>query len=335
MSGVRRFRAFTLVELLVVITIIGILIALLLPAVQSAREAARRATCVNNMKQIGLALHNYESAKGVFPPAGIGYCNCRSPAADGTVTGDTRCFNSKGLIFLLPYLERQELYDRFNFNEAVAKDSLNKDVGVKNNSGADVGDAVANGNVALCSTVVNAFMCPSDTTDPLLRLVRNWYGPAGTSASTPAGAATNYDFIVSGSDSICNNWRRMGVEARRMFGENSTTRVSDVTDGLSNTFALGETTRFQTNGAALPWAYQAPWTYGIDSTRGINVWYHPLYPPRYFGCLWTWGTAGSCHAGGCNFVMGDSSVRFVMQSINSSTLACLTTMADGKPFEMP
>ncbi len=326
-------NGFTLVELLVVITIIGILIALLLPAVQTAREAARRGQCTNSMKQIGLALLNFESSKGRFPPAWYGYGSCSS-AAGGS--GDTEIYNSSGMIQLLPYLEQQELFDRFKLKEAVADStSSNK----RNLNGTVVGTPVTNGNAALCGTVVNAFLCPSDgSADPLTRLTGSYYGPGGSYA----GASTNYDFITSTGDwSTCNYWKNLALTSRRMFGENSTTTISQVSDGLSNTLAIGETTRYHRNGAAFAWAYRAWVMCGIDPAGKLNMWIDPgtaLWMPDvgYLGRLRTWWyPAGSCHPGGCNFTLGDGSVRFLSQTIESRTLNWLTYMADNQAFSMP
>ena len=105
----RGQRGFTLVELLVVIAIIGILVALLLPAIQAAREAARRAQCGNNLKQLGVAVHNYHDAYQVFPPAGIGYGWC-SEGRPGFPT----MLNVSGWTMVLPFLEQQSLYDRYD-----------------------------------------------------------------------------------------------------------------------------------------------------------------------------------------------------------------------------
>ncbi len=322
---------------MVVIAIIGILIALLLPAVQAAREAGRRATCINNMRQIGLALHNYENSRGCFPPAGIGYGDCYT--CNTTYVGDSRIFNLSGMLFLLPYLEQQSLYDQFNLKEAVATTSSS--AVQKNTNGTVVGNPLTNGNAALCGTVVNAFLCPSDgSADPKGRLTGTNYGPGGSYV----GAATNYDFITSYLDwNYCNYWKTL-TGNRRMFGENSATRVANVTDGLSNTLAVGETTRYHVNGNSFAWAYRAWVMAGIDPTRGINHWHEPWvdatwqcppYNPAFGRLRSWWCAAGSMHPGGCNFVMGDGSVRFIGEATNPTTLSYLTIMDDSQPVSVP
>src|SRR5262245_10009789 len=130
----RRDRGFTLIELLVVIAIIAVLIALLLPAVQSAREAARRAQCVNNLKQIGMACHNYESALGSLPPG-----------TKGSLWGTW-------MLFVLPFVEQQALYNAWNF--------------MGNNSNGSTTSGISYGsvwNVTVTSARLNGFTCPSDT----------------------------------------------------------------------------------------------------------------------------------------------------------------------------
>src|SRR6056297_544562 len=127
----RRRAGFTLIELLVVIAIIAILVALLLPAVQQAREAARRSSCKNNLKQLGLALHNYHDTHGMFPINwGTGY--------DGT-TNPTSSVQFSWMTYILPYIEESALYDTINFNEAL--DDPN--------------------NNAAASTVIDTYLCPS------------------------------------------------------------------------------------------------------------------------------------------------------------------------------
>jgi prepilin-type N-terminal cleavage/methylation domain-containing protein len=331
---------FTLVELLVVIAIIGILIALLLPAVQAAREAARRAECTNKLKQVALAQHNFESARRCYPPAGNGYLWCASPAGG---PGDAQVYNSNGLVQLLPYLELEGLFKRFNLKEASA---VHTGPGtVRNLNGTVVGDPITNGNAAAAGTIVPALLCPTDASaDPKARLGGVYYGPGGNYA----GAATNYDFITSARDfGVCNNWKNALSASRRMFGENSTTRPADVTDGLSHTLALGETTRYHANGAAFAWAYRTWVMTGVDPSSwdpGINLWHMPWVDPTWqsppytplFGRLRTWwSAAGSMHPGGCNFAVGDGSVRFLTQYADSITLERLSAMADYHAVTFP
>ena len=114
-----RKRAFTLVELLVVIAIIGILVALLLPAIQAAREAARRSQCQNNVKQLGVALHNYHDTNKVFPPGGIDY-GWSSNMAGSAEPANKLVKNLNGLALLLPYLEQQSLYSQMDFTQCVS-----------------------------------------------------------------------------------------------------------------------------------------------------------------------------------------------------------------------
>ncbi|WP_020470975.1 DUF1559 domain-containing protein [Zavarzinella formosa] len=343
LTAIRRVQsrtAFTLIELLVVIAIIAILIGLLLPAVQKIREAANRMKCSNNLKQIALACHNYESAYGALPPAGKGYSWCASSAAN---LGDTQILNQNGLVLLLPYLEQDPMYKKFNLNESVA-DAPSAASG-RNTNGTLVGNPATNGNAANAPAILSVFTCPSDNNASIGRLSGSYYGPA----SGVSAAATNYDFITSQLDfSYCNYWKTAPSATKRMFGENSATTMAAVTDGLSNTLAIGETTKWHQNGAAFAWSYRTWVMTGIDpagaSNPGINLWHLPSVDPTWQNPPYTpvvghirtwWSAAGSLHTNGCNFAMGDGSVRFISQTIDTTTLSRLSTMSGGEVVTLP
>lgn len=327
-------KGFTLVELLVVIAIIGILVALLLPAVQAAREAARRMQCGNNIKQIGLALHNYVDSFGKLPAAGRGYGMCNGTPADNAVK------NSNGLVGVLPYIEQQSIYDQFNHSEAYSSFNLRS-------SGTVIGNPATNGNAALSEEVLPGFICPSDNNGPNARpLTGTHYGPAPGFT----GASTNYDFITSafGDYSNCNSYATSGIN-KRMFGEESATTFAHVTDGLTNTFMIGETTKWHQNGAGFAWAYRAHVMTGVDpypsaQNAGINLWHMPWVHPTWQNPPYSplrgrtrtwWSAAASLHPGGCQFALGDGSVRFVSETIQKSMLNNLARMADGELVDLP
>jgi prepilin-type N-terminal cleavage/methylation domain-containing protein len=180
-------RAFTLIELLVVIAIIAILIALLLPAVQQAREAARRTQCRNNMKQLGLALHNYHDVFSKFPPsrlnAGVYYASLFYLPKPATYK------NTSGWTLLLPYIEQSALYQQYDHNQAASwahpYDGYTPDQMAGH----------ANNNYAVVSTKVPAFLCPTDSSNNYNYTSMDRY--YSVSDTQPGGARTNYDF---------NNW---------------------------------------------------------------------------------------------------------------------------------
>lgn len=330
---------FTLVELLVVIAIIGVLIALLLPAVQSARETARRVTCRNNMKQLGIALHNYHGAHRCFPPGGIGYGWCRYPEY-----GDEHIMNKNGLLFLLPYLEQQALYDQFDQSQAASNTTHgNEGCCPPTTAGGTLsGDAVNSGNYRVVTTRLAVFSCPSDNGDPYLPAGSSYYG---VKSGTPhRGAKTNYDFSTNRSY-VCNNWKRSaGSKSRRMFGENSHTRIRDVTDGTSTTFAMAETLYDVYNGRCPAWAYRGWVMVGVDAGAfGFNVWERvpsptddPRWPPNpRRGQLASWGYLGSLHPGGAHVMFADGSVHFLDQDMNTTIRAGMATMAGGEVVKLP
>jgi len=200
----RRRDAFTLIELLVVIAVIAVLVALLLPAVQAAREAARRIQCTNNLKQIGLALHNYESTNGVFPPGRI----------NTYVAGDGHCWGAYSQI--LPALEQQAVFNAMNF-------SMNPDPDYTAST------AVVNRTAAVL--VIGAFLCPSDG------------GPAMVQVGGGLYSGHNYLLNVGSGYSVVQAPPSPMTAPDGVFFENSAVRIAGVTDGTSQSVAVSESIR--------------------------------------------------------------------------------------------
>lgn len=326
-----KHAAFTLIELLVVIAIIAVLIALLLPAVQKVRDASARLQCQNNLKQLGVALHNYHDSKKQFPPSGVGYGWCiHADPGCPTCIGDTKVYNLNGLVLLLPYIDQGGLYGSIKHTEAISEQNTGYCCSyVGNTGGSVVGNPATNGNAALATSIIPVLRCPTDNGKPALD---------GSTAYRPAanfaGAKTNYDFITRTSDFYCNYWKVAPGHQRTIFGENSTTRMAMIADGTSNTLAMGETTYEVHNGRCAAWAYRAWVMTGIDMNNGINDWSFTMITPQ-FGKLGSWGRAGSMHFSGANFLVADGAVRFIPEETPLATLVSLAYMADGKIVAVP
>ncbi len=322
---------FTLVELLVVISIIGVLVALLLPAVQSARDAARRTQCVNNLKQLGLGLHNFESALRRFPPAGKSYGWCNSVR---DYEHDETTLNVSGLMLMMPYLEETAIADQYD--PTAASSSLGFCLAPSGTNGPLAGDPIQSGNGRLATLEIELLRCPSDNGEPLLP-DNEFYGIGNGTGLLPA--KTNYDFSVEYWEWRCNAWANTRDNVRRMFGENSTTEAAQVVDGLSHTIAMGETTFNNANGRCPAWAYRGWVQVGVDPAQGINIWMsgwtHPPNPdPNRAapepGRVGSWSWPGSLHPAGCNFVFGDGSVRFLSEDTSRVVMDSYAKMADGQ-----
>lgn len=311
-SRPKRNKGFTLIELLVVIAIIAILIALLLPAVQQAREAARRTQCKNNMKQLGLALHNYHDTHSAFPPGLLGRCT-------------TPDLNASGLVMLLPYIEQTALYSQFNFS---ASSSNREGSGYESGLVGTSSDPATNGNIIPVTTILQAFLCPSDSAREVTEA--SAYRPSQTDPR--GGALTNYDFVTTSANTYnsCTNWTSEASATRAMFGENSRCRMRDLKDGTSNTVAMAETTRSVYNGHATAWGYRGHVMVGIWlASYPINDWTYYGYITPEVGRLGSWAYPGSLHTGGMQILMGDGSVRFLSENIDAVIRRNVAYIADG------
>jgi prepilin-type N-terminal cleavage/methylation domain-containing protein/prepilin-type processing-associated H-X9-DG protein len=313
--------AFTLVELLVVVAIIAALIAMVLPAVQKVREAAARAKCQNNIKQIALAVHNYESSYGQLPPAGLNY----GWTYKGTGSHSDPILNMNGFVLMLSYLEQTALDGLLDKTKAFSNVNTDNAGTVLNPAPLAGGSADANG--ALMAKAPAVFRCPTDSGNPVLNgAAINRYGPT----TALKGSKTNYDFITYSYNELynSNSWKTNTPDRRYMFGQNSDLKISQVGDGTSNTFMFAETTLDMYNGTTPSWGYRG-WVHtGLDPAYGINTWTYGTVTPIP-GRVGSWGYPGSLHSNGCNFAMGDASVRFVPQSLTTTLLRQLSTINEG------
>lgn len=340
-AAARRRIGFTLIELLVVIAIIAVLVALLLPAVQQAREAARRSQCKNNLKQMGLAVHNYHEAFQQFPPALIssGRCNPGSGGICATECPATRpVLNTTGFVLLLPNLDQSPIYNRFNLNVASSSSSpYGRPVQGGNNA-----DTI---NAPLYQTVLPVFECPSDPANGP-QLVRNvstptdFYSSDGARRSSylfNAGWTTDYNYSFGALKGSTTNLTVNGVtltfQYLGAFGNDGSARMADITDGSSNTLMAGECKQIKT-GANTSTVFGPFWGAGVHTCcHGYVPGSAPLQGAingRYSttGDPYAWQFS-SYHTGGANFVLCDGSVRFISENISYlSTFIWLSYIGD-------
>lgn len=328
MARSRHKRAFTLIGLLVVIAIIAILIALLLPAVQQAREAARRTQCKNNMKQIGLAMHNYHDVTQKFPFGCL-----------GGGTGDPHTTGTNWRTFCLPYIDQAPLYNKLNFSGSnfSTRGAINTAIGL------------TNGNVALQNVVITAYRCPSNQLDPI--------NPINNGIMQNAGGGMMMDYVgisggfpdPGGRPSVCivssggyaYNGTFCGTGALVV---NECKKVADFLDGTSNTLMVAEQSGTVGNEDYRA-NYNGGWT-GCYTNLPVSQMSSTNYP---YQCATTTilypinakttatGTTGayqmntiinSNHVGGIHGLMADGSVRFLSENMNFTTLTIIASRDD-------
>ena len=299
-----------MIEMLLVIAIIGVLVALLLPAVQAAREAARRSTCVNHLKQIGLALQLYEESNGAYPP-GAKWGRHAPPGK--------RKRHGSALVHLLPHVEQQAIYDAFDFSK------LSIDGAFFPGTTTPIG-----------SKAIPLYQCPSDGHDGVVAgvAVHNYAASNG-----PTEVYFNQNCMcdhawkelqlapIDDLDHYAGPFTRIGLQ----------TRAAEITDGLSNTIFVGEMRVDCSVHAQAGWA----------KTNNGNGYCTTLIPINFPTCdenavdpcrrPCTWNTEvgfKSAHPGGSNFLLGDGSVRLIGDSINHQAYQYLGAKADGEVYSV-
>lgn len=335
MKRVHR-SAFTLIELLVVIAIIAILIALLVPAVQKVRDAAARLQCQNNLKQIGLAIHNYADSYKVLPPG-----------------SDSESFSLQA--YILPYLEQQNLFNLISFNTAIV-------------SGHGASFAISAANVTPAQTIVPAYLCPSDWQPPLCSNATtnpgatwaggnymynsgsgngNYYIGAPTDGVFYQNSALRFTSITDGTSNtmfMSETLRGPGPNSSpsspnpnpsRQPADYSTLCFPSTTTGTSCNGGLVLAQLCAGTQTGTVYAYDGDravsWIYGIQTRTSFNAW---LLPNSIVNDCAASGTgffaARSLHSGGVNVLMGDGSVHFVVNSISMTTWQALATANGGE-----
>ncbi len=306
-------RGFTLVELLVVIAIIGVLVALTLPAVQSARETARRMQCTNNLKQVGIALQNYHDTIGSLPPGRLG-CDCNTGNGCGTAASIYRPGTS-GFALILPQLEQQNLYDAIGWQKGAVAPATGC---------SGIPDGTAGWSTGLTQYLKarpKMFVCPSDVSEPMS--FDNTY------------ATGSYAFMHGTQGPSFGTSQSMKHSNNGTFMYRSKIRFKDLEDGLSNTIFAGEVVEAHEEKSSNRWLVGSRHQDCLRSTENpINTKPGTGVVLDLYGYK-TNGAFGSKHPLGANFLYGDGSVGYMAQNLDLKIYRALATRKGGEPQSKP